>query len=140
MPERDPETDEPPLEVAALGYDRGVDAAPRVLAKGRGELAQRILETAAEHSIPVTRDRDLLSCLGALQVGDDIPIEAYQAVAHILAFLYRQNGPGDEASAEIDPADVEPGCAGSPVSRPSLDCLPRQIGPGQVPALGPSSE
>lgn len=109
MPERDPETDEQPLEVAALGYDRGIDAAPRVLAKGRGELAQRILETADEHSIPVTRDRDLLSCLGALQVGDDIPMEAYQAVAHILAFLYRQNGSAVEPVGEVDPVDVGEG-------------------------------
>ena len=80
------------LEVAALGYDRGVDAAPRMLARGGGEVAERILATADEHGIPIERDPDLLACLGALEIGQDIPIEAYQAVAQVLAFLYEQNG------------------------------------------------
>ena len=80
-----------PIQVAALGYDRGVDGAPHLLAKGRGEVAERILERAREFGIPVEKDPDLLQCLGSLEVGSDIPVEAYQAVAQILAFLYRQN-------------------------------------------------
>jgi len=78
-------------DVAAIGYDRGADRAPRVLARGRGELAARILEAAEEHGIPIERDPDLLACLGSLEIGEDIPVAAYQAVAEILAFLYAKN-------------------------------------------------
>jgi flagellar biosynthesis protein len=80
-----------PIEAAALGYSRGVDAAPRLLAKGSGETAARIVELARQHGIPIQQDPDLLQCLAPLQVGDAIPVEAYRAVAVILAFLYRKN-------------------------------------------------
>ncbi len=79
-------------QAAALGYDRGNDRAPRLLARGRGEIAARILASADAHGIPVERDPDLLQCLTPLACGDQIPVEAYQAVAAVLAFLYRKNG------------------------------------------------
>lgn len=81
----------PTPQAAALGYDRGADRAPRVLAKGGGAVAEQILARAREHGIPIESDPDLLRCLAPLEVGDEIPIEAYQAVATILAFLYRTN-------------------------------------------------
>ena len=74
-----------------MGYRRGFDAAPRVLAQGAGAVAEAILERAEEHGVPIERDPDLLQCLAPLQVGDAIPIEAYAAVAQVLAFLYRHN-------------------------------------------------
>lgn len=80
------------LQAAALGYDRGRDAAPRLLARGGGDVAANILARAEQHGVPIERDPDLLQCLGPLQVGADIPVEAYEAVAAILAFLYRKNG------------------------------------------------
>jgi flagellar biosynthesis protein len=80
-----------PAQAAALGYDRDRDRAPRVLARGSGEIAQNILERAAAHGIPIERDPDLLACLAPLQVGQEIPVAAYTAVAHILAFLYAHN-------------------------------------------------
>ncbi len=79
------------LTAAALGYDRGVDGAPRMLARGKGDVAERILERARAHNIPIEEDPDLLQCLDSLEIGHEIPIEAYQAVAQILAFLYRKN-------------------------------------------------
>ena len=89
---RDPREEQvPDSQAMALGYDRGADAAPRVLAQGKGEVAARILERAAEHGIPVEKDPDLLQCLAPLRVGEEIPVEAFQAVAQILAFLYQQN-------------------------------------------------
>lgn len=91
MSEADPLQDDADIEVAALGYDRGRDAAPRILARGRGEIARTILERAAAHDLPIERDPDLLQCLRPLRIGDEIPVEAYTAVAHILAFLYAQN-------------------------------------------------
>lgn len=79
------------LKAAAIGYLRGVHAAPKVIAKGGGDVAKTILARAEEHGIPVERDPDLLECLAPLEVGDDIPVEAYRAVATILSFLYKQN-------------------------------------------------
>lgn len=80
------------LTAAALGYDRSSDQAPRLLAKGGGDVARNILAAAEEHGIPIERDPDLLQCLGPLAVGTEIPVAAYEAVAAILAFLYQQNG------------------------------------------------
>jgi len=79
------------LKVAALGYLRGVDKAPRVIARGSGEIANTILARAEEHGIPIARDPDLLECLAPLDLGDEIPVQAYHAVATVLAFLYRHN-------------------------------------------------
>jgi|SoiMethySBSTD1v2_1073268.scaffolds.fasta_scaffold4202971_2 flagellar biosynthesis protein len=81
------------LQATALGYDRGTDHAPRVLARGGGDVAQNIVAAAARHGIPIERDPDLLQCLGPLAVGAEVPVVAYEAVARILAFLYAQNCP-----------------------------------------------
>lgn len=82
---------EKPLKAAAIGYDRATDRAPRILAHGGGDVARNILEAAAAHDIPIERDPDLLQCLEPLRVGREIPVEAYVAVAQVLAFLYREN-------------------------------------------------
>lgn len=74
----------------ALRYDRERDQAPRVLARGRGEVARRIVELAEEHGVPVERDADLVSCLESIDPGAEIPVEAWTAVAEVLAFLYRR--------------------------------------------------
>jgi flagellar biosynthesis protein len=79
------------LKAAALGYERGKGGAPRVLAKGGGEVAQNILDRAQRHGIPVEHDPDLLQCLAPLELGAEIPVAAYEAVAQILAFLYARN-------------------------------------------------
>ena len=76
----------------ALRYDRGEDRAPSVVAKGRGEVAEKILAIAQEHDIPVRSDPDLLNLLSACELGDQIPEELFGAVAEVLAFLYRVNG------------------------------------------------
>lgn len=75
----------------ALGYDKGKDKAPRLLAKGRGFIAQKILELAREHNIPIKEDTDLVRILEKLQVRQEIPPETYVAVAEILAFIYKMN-------------------------------------------------
>jgi flagellar biosynthesis protein len=76
----------------ALRYDRSQESAPRVTAKGQGELARAILELAHKHDVPVREDADLLECLAACDVGVEIPAELYHAVAELLAYLYRLNG------------------------------------------------
>ena len=76
----------------ALRYLRGQEDAPRVVAKGRGTVADRILEIARAHGVPVHRDSDLAEVLVRLDLGDWVPPELYKAVAEVLAYLYRMNG------------------------------------------------
>ncbi|MGE4580273.1 MAG: EscU/YscU/HrcU family type III secretion system export apparatus switch protein [Desulfuromonadales bacterium] len=86
-------SEEKPLKKAvALQYDREKAAAPRVVASGRGEIAERILQTAREAGLPVREDADLLEVLARIPVGEEIPEDLYQVVAEILAFVYRVNG------------------------------------------------
>ncbi len=73
----------------ALGYEKGREQAPSMRAKGRGEMAERILELAGKHNIPIRKEPDLFTLLEPLELGEEIPYEAYQTVAEILAFLYR---------------------------------------------------
>ncbi|MEW6073174.1 MAG: EscU/YscU/HrcU family type III secretion system export apparatus switch protein [Planctomycetota bacterium] len=80
-----------PLAVA-LRYAPAAVAAPVVTAKGRGEVAHRILELADRHQIPVRRDEDLLQLLALCDVGEEIPADLYGAVAALLAYLWRLNG------------------------------------------------
>jgi len=87
MNERDPKH---PTSAMALRYD-GVNA-PRVTAKGEGELAQRILEIAEQCGIPLHEDPDLLLLLSRLELGDEIPRALYVAVAQVIAFAYIISG------------------------------------------------
>jgi flagellar biosynthesis protein len=73
----------------ALRYDRGKEEAPRVVASGQGFVAGRILEVAEEAGVPVTEDAALLELLAKVPLGSEIPVELYQAVAEVLAFVYR---------------------------------------------------
>ena len=76
---------------AALGYDPDQDDAPRLLAKGHGELADRIIDLARRYGIPIREDRDLVAVLARLDLSQEIPPELYRAVAELLAFVYRVN-------------------------------------------------
>jgi flagellar biosynthetic protein FlhB len=74
----------------ALKYERGQDKAPVVLAKGDNRLAQRIKAIGAEHGVPMVENRPVARLLFAMgKVGEAIPTELYQAVAEILAVVYR---------------------------------------------------
>ncbi|MCC8180483.1 MAG: EscU/YscU/HrcU family type III secretion system export apparatus switch protein [Planctomycetes bacterium] len=75
----------------ALRYNEDKDAAPRVLAKGKGAVAQKILDIAKDQNIPIRDDPDLVEALAKLDVGSLIPTELYPAVAEVLAFVYKQN-------------------------------------------------
>ena len=90
----------PLRQAIGLRYDEG-ESAPRVLAKGSGSIADRILEVAREAGVPIQEDPDLVEMLAASEVGDEIPVEVYGAVASLLVFLYRLNG---EVAGD-DPAD-----------------------------------
>jgi flagellar biosynthetic protein FlhB len=74
----------------ALKYERGIDKAPVVLAKGENRFAQRIKALAAENGVPMVENKPVARLLFALgKVGEGIPPELYQAVAEILAVVYR---------------------------------------------------
>ena len=75
-------------KAAALKYDPDADSAPRVVAAGRGRVADMIVEKAAEAEIPIVEDAALVSSLLMLELGEEIPVELYRSVAKILAFLY----------------------------------------------------
>jgi flagellar biosynthesis protein len=84
--------DRSPTSIAvALRYQRGDAAAPRVVASGRGHLAERILELAFAHGIKVREDPDLAEILAAVEVGNEIPVAAFAAVAEILFYILRAN-------------------------------------------------
>jgi len=67
------------------------DVVPRLVAKGQGLLADRILELARQHGVPVEKDPDLLAALEPLEVNSLIPPELFQAMALVLASLYKAN-------------------------------------------------
>ena len=76
---------------AAIQYDSEKDAAPRMTAKGRGLIAERIIEIARQHDIPVRSDPALVEVLCKLDMEEEIPETLYRVVAEILAFVYRMN-------------------------------------------------
>lgn len=75
----------------ALRYDAELEGAPRLLAKGRGEVAERILALAAAHGIPLHEDGDLLRLLMVLDLDVEVPPHMYRALAEVLAHIYRVN-------------------------------------------------
>ncbi|WP_462113152.1 FlhB-like flagellar biosynthesis protein [Campylobacter concisus] len=76
-------------KAVALGYNRPKDNAPRVLASGAGEIANRIIDLAKEHDIPIKEDTDLIEILSKVEVDQEIPPNLYKAVAEIFSFLYK---------------------------------------------------
>ena len=78
-------------KAVALLYDKNKADAPIVAASGRGKTAENILALAEQAGIPIRQDPDLVEVLSRIPVGDEIPVELYQAVAEILAFIYRLN-------------------------------------------------
>lgn len=79
----------------ALRYESSEgDVAPTVTAKGAGHFAERIIETAKEHGIPIREDKALVQVLASLKIDQEIPPELYIAVARILSFLYRFQNSG----------------------------------------------
>jgi flagellar biosynthesis protein len=78
-------------KAAALRYAHGQDGAPRIIAKGRGKIAEKIVALAKAHQVPLVEDHHLVQMLEALDVDTEIPAELYQAVAEVLVFVYRLN-------------------------------------------------
>lgn len=75
----------------ALSYEAG-DQAPKILATGKGYVAEKIIEAAREENVPVHKDEKLAATLSKLEIGDYIPKELYGVVAEILVFVDRVEG------------------------------------------------
>ena len=75
----------------ALHYDR--TGAPRVVAKGKGTLGEKIIEVAKANNIPIEENEVLAGALSNVELGEEIPAELYKAVAEVLIFVLRLSGP-----------------------------------------------
>ena len=76
-------------KAAALRYNIRKDPAPRLVAKGKGWMAEKIIEIAREHHIPLKEDPHLIEILSTLDLYEEIPPDLYKAVAEILIFIYK---------------------------------------------------
>ena len=76
----------------ALHYDK--QGAPRVVAKGRGSIGEKIIEVAKAHDIPIEENEVLAGALSNVELGDEIPAELYRAVAEVLIFVLQMSGQG----------------------------------------------
>ncbi|MDX8396548.1 MAG: EscU/YscU/HrcU family type III secretion system export apparatus switch protein [Mariprofundaceae bacterium] len=85
----------------ALGYQHDSGEAPKVLAAGFGEVAKKILEVAKESQVHIHQDENLARLLAQVPVGQEIPEDAYQLVAELLAFLYSTDKDLSEKTSEI---------------------------------------
>lgn len=88
--DRRKETKKTDLAVA-LKYEHGTDPAPKVVAKGQGTMAEQIVAIAKENGIEIREDAPLVEMLSMLEIDSLIPLEAYAAVAEILAYVYKTN-------------------------------------------------
>lgn len=86
----------------AIAYEPG-EQAPKILATGKGQVAEKIIETAKENQVPTYKDNKLASTLSKLQIGDMIPPELYDVVAEILVFVDDM----DRMKAKLDHAGVK---------------------------------
>jgi len=89
-------------EAIALLYDGG-EQAPTVTAKGEGDLAERIIQLALEHEVPIYENADLASMLTRMELGDQIPEALYRTIAEIIAFAWHLQGKTPEGF--VPPAD-----------------------------------
>ena len=75
----------------ALKYQPKLDNAPTIVAKGRGKVAEKIIEVAREHNIYIHDDPDLVEILSHLDLNEEIPPDLYVIVAELLSFVYSLN-------------------------------------------------
>ncbi|MGG5252965.1 EscU/YscU/HrcU family type III secretion system export apparatus switch protein [Neobacillus sp. SM06] len=90
------------LEAVALSYQQHVHDAPKVIAKGKGKMAETIIEKAKQNQIPIQEDPSLVQLLAELNLNQSIPEELYQAVAEIFAFIYQTDRKAATADQKKD--------------------------------------
>ncbi len=75
-------------KAVALKYDRSTDRAPRVTAKGKGEVANNIIKVAELHKLPIKKDEDLIELLSKVEIDREVPENLYKAVAELFSYIY----------------------------------------------------
>ncbi len=85
-------TEYKPRPAMAVALHYGGRGAPRVVAKGGGDVAKKIVETARKHNVPLEEDAALASALARVDLNREIPRELWIAVAHVLAFAWSVAG------------------------------------------------
>jgi len=78
-----------PKKAVALRYSKEADAAPRVTAKGKGAVADKIIETAKSSGVPIQEDPSLVEVLATIELDQQVPPELYQVIAEILTAVYQ---------------------------------------------------
>lgn len=91
-------------KAAALAYDPKSNAAPRLVGKGGGPIADRILQLAQAKGIPIHQDTGLVNFLMRIDIDQQIPSELYTAVAAILAMLWASGQQPTNRSSEPPPS------------------------------------
>ena len=79
------------IKASALRYDKGKENAPILIAKGKGKVAEKIIEIANKENIPVVENKALADILDKLDIYDETPPELYKVVAQLFAFIYKLN-------------------------------------------------
>ncbi len=75
-------------KAVAIGYDKDKDKAPKIIARGRGEMAEKKLEKAAEYGIYIKEDKNLVELLDKFDIYQEIPEEMYEVIAEIFLYVY----------------------------------------------------
>jgi len=75
----------------AVEYDKEKDGAPKIVAKGKGAVADKIIDLAKKNDIPLYEDPDLIEILSKLDLGQEIPPEMYKLIAEVLIYVYKSN-------------------------------------------------
>jgi len=96
-------------QAVALKYDPPAHAAPVVVAKGKGVVAEEILRRAREAGVPIQEDPSLVEVLSKLDIHQEIPPELYRLVAEILTFIYRSDRQAGERLEQVEKAWAESG-------------------------------
>lgn len=76
-------------KAAALKYDSKISSAPKITAKGKGDVAKNIIKIAQDNNLPIKKDEDLIELLSQLDIDKEIPPSMYKAVAEIFSFIYQ---------------------------------------------------
>ncbi|WP_331774201.1 EscU/YscU/HrcU family type III secretion system export apparatus switch protein [Sulfurospirillum sp. 1612] len=75
-------------KAVALKYNKDKDKAPRIKAKGKGDVAKNIIKIAKECQLPIKKDEDLVELLSKVEIDQEIPQNLYKAVAEVFQFIY----------------------------------------------------
>lgn len=75
-------------KAVALRYNTAKENAPKVVAKGQGNIAERIIKIAEENELPIKKNEDLVELLTKIEIDKEIPTNLYKAVAEVFSFIY----------------------------------------------------